>query len=101
MSTVARLAALVATALVLTAAQAAATNRPGVHLTLPAHVVQGTNGTITAAVRQASVTCTLQLRYSGGSVQPGLAPVVAVNGVASWSWTVPTSVQAGPAVAAV
>jgi hypothetical protein len=98
----ARLIALVATALVLTAAQAAATNRPGVHYTfLPQHVVQGTSATIGVAVRPASASCTLQLRYSGGSVQRGLGPVVAANGRASWSWTVPTDVQAGPAVASV
>ena len=98
----ARLTALVATALILTAAQASATNRPGVHVTfVPQHVVQGTDARITVAVRPATATCTLEVRYSGGALQSGLAPVVAANGVASWSWTVPTSTQAGPAVAAV
>jgi hypothetical protein len=96
----ARLTALAATVLVLAATPASA-NNPGIHVALlPSHVLQGTSTQIALAVRPAGVTCTFSLRYNDGSLQTGLPAVVATHGLASWSWTVPTTSQAGPARAA-
>jgi hypothetical protein len=101
MANAGRFIALVAAVLALTAAQASARSS-GVHVTfLPPHVVQGMNAGISVTVQPASVACTLRVRYSDGAFQSGLASVVAAHGLASWSWTVPTTVQAGPAQAAV
>jgi hypothetical protein len=91
----ARLTALAAIALVFAVAPASARN-PAIQVALlPSHVLQGTDAQIGIAVRPAGVTCTISLRYSDGSLQSGLPAVVAAHGVASWSWTVPTTSQAG------
>jgi len=101
MADAARLTALIATVLVLAVGSATAAGT-GVHATfLPRSALQGQSAQISVAVRPAGTACTLRIRYHDGSFQPGLARVVASDGRASWSWTVPTTVQAGPALAGV
>jgi len=66
---------------------------------LPKKVVQGENATVTVSVRPSGSRCTLSVRYVGGTTQPGLTPAVATGGQVSWTWKVPSTVQAGPAAA--
>jgi hypothetical protein len=68
---------------------------------LPKKVVQGENANVTVSVRPSGSRCTLTVRYVGGTTQPGLTPAVAANGRASWTWKVPSTVQAGAAAATV
>lgn len=96
----AALAAAVA-ALALTAATASA-RTAGIHVAfLPGHVVEGTTARIAVDVRPGSAACTLAVRYAGGALQGGLPRTTAAGGVASWTWDVPTTVQAGLAHATV
>ncbi len=67
---------------------------------VPQHVVQGTSAQVSAQVRPAHA-CSLRVRYSDGSLQPGLAAALPLNGVVSWTWPVPTTAQAGAALATV
>jgi len=101
MAAAARLTVLVATALAVTAASASA-GHSGIRLEfMPRHALEGATARITVGVSPAGATCRLSVRYQDGSLQPGLPSVPATQGRASWSWTVPTSVQAGPALASV
>jgi len=101
MAKAARLTALISTALALAVGSASARST-GIHVTLlPQHALQGETARISVAVKPAGGRCTLRIRYQDGSLQTGLARVVAAGGRASWSWTVPTTVQAGPALATV
>ncbi|HEY7206794.1 MAG TPA: hypothetical protein VH416_01025 [Gaiellaceae bacterium] len=100
MTNLGRFAALAVLVLVL--AGPAAAQSPRIHVAaVSRHVVQGTDARIVVRVRPANVSCTLRVRYRGGALQPGLARVVARHGVASWTWTVPTGIQAGAAQAKV
>jgi hypothetical protein len=101
MARTARFTVLTLTALALVTGPATA-GRAGVRVAfLPKHALEGTRARFGVAVNPAGSICTLRVRYHDGSVQPGLRRVVATHGRASWSWSVPTSVQAGAAVATV
>jgi hypothetical protein len=101
MAKAARFTALAAVAVLAAVAPASARTR-GLHVSsAPRHALQGTNARISVTVRPAGAACTLRLRYHDGSYQQGLARVVARGGLASWTWTVPTTVQAGQALATV
>lgn len=67
----------------------------------PKHVVQGEDARVTVSVRPTGTRCTLGVRYQGGAAQGGLAAATATAGRATWTWHVPTDVQAGPAKAMV
>ncbi len=98
MAAATRLTALAIAAVLATSAGAASARSAGVGFTfMPRHVLQGDTARIAVTVRPAGRTCTLTVRYHGGALQTGLAPVVAAAGRASWTWAVPTSVQAGVA----
>ena len=102
MATAARLTAIAAAALVAVSAGSASARTAGIGFTfLPRHVVQGTDAKISVSVRPAGVRCALAVRYHGGAVQGGLGTAVAAGGRASWTWHVPTDVQAGAALATV
>src|SRR5882724_11379801 len=102
MATVARLTAIAAAALVAVSAGPAAARSAGIGFSLmPKHVVQGKDAKISVSVRPAGVRCTLSVRYHGGAVQGGIGAAVAAGGHASWTWHVPTDVQAGSALATV
>ena len=102
MATAARLTAIAAAALVAVSAGPAAARSAGIGFSfLPKHAVQGTDAKISVSVRPAGVRCTLSVRYHGGAVQSGLAATTAAGGHASWTWHVPTDVQAGAATATV
>jgi hypothetical protein len=64
-------------------------------------VVQGEDGHVSVRVRPSGSTCTLNVRYQGGTKQPGIGAAVATGGRAAWTWKVPSNVQAGPATATV
>jgi hypothetical protein len=101
-ATAARLLAIAAAAVFAVSVGPASAKSSGVTFSLvPGHVVQGTPARVTVNVRPAGVTCTLGVRYHDGAAQPGLAPAAATGGHASWTWTVPTTVQAGVAKATV
>jgi hypothetical protein len=68
---------------------------------VPKKVVQGEDGHVSVRVRPSGSTCTLIVRYQGGTTQPGLGAAVATGGRVGWTWKVPTDVQAGPATATV
>jgi hypothetical protein len=101
LATVVRLTVL-ATLVVLATAAPAGARSHGVHVSFaPTHALQGKDARISVTVRPAGAKCTLKLRYHDGSLQPGLKPIVARKGRASWTWTLPTDMQAGQAVATV
>jgi hypothetical protein len=60
---------------------------------LPGRAVAGQAVTVAVARAHAGARCSLAVSY-GKTTQPGLSPAVAVNGGASWSWTIPQTVQA-------
>lgn len=83
-------------------AGSAAAQSTGVGFTvLPKKVVQGTDARVAVSVRPSGTRCTLNVRYQGGTQQPGLGAAIATGGRAAWTWHVPTDVQAGPAQATV
>jgi hypothetical protein len=63
----------------------------------PERVVQGNPATFSVIVSPAGARCSLSVRYKSGARQKGLKTVTAAGGTASWTWTVPRHVQAGPA----
>jgi hypothetical protein len=100
LATAARFIAIVAVAAVF--AVPASARSTGVGFTFVSKkVVQGENGQISIRVRPSGATCTLIVRYQGGTRQPGLGAAVATGGRAAWTWKVPADVQAGPATATV
>jgi hypothetical protein len=102
MATAARLTAIAAVAVVAVSAGPASARSMGIGFTLlPKHAVQGTDATISVRVRPAGARCTLSVRYHGGAQQSGLGAATAAGGRASWTWHVPTDVQAGAATATV
>jgi hypothetical protein len=91
----ARLTAIAAVAVFAGSASAQST---GVGFTLlPKKVVQGEDARVAVSVRPSGTRCTLNVRYQGGTQQPGLGATIATRGRAAWTWHVPTDVQAGPA----
>jgi len=102
MATAARLTAIAAAALAAMSTGAASARSTGIGFTLlPKHALQGDNVQIAVSVRPAGVRCTLIVRYQDGTPQAGITPAVAAGGRASWTWHVPTNVQAGAARATV
>lgn len=101
MAKAARLTALAALSALVAVAPAAARGGSIQFAFAPRHVLQGEEARISVTVRPTGAACTLRFRYDGGSYQPGLNRVVAQGGRAAWTWTVPTTVQAGRAVATV
>jgi hypothetical protein len=95
LATAARLTAVAAVAVF---AGSAAAQSTGVGFTLlPKKVVQGEDARVAVSVRPSGTRCTLNVRYQGGTQQPGLGATTATRGRAAWTWRVPTDVQAGPA----
>jgi hypothetical protein len=95
LATAARLTAVAAVAVF---AGSAAAQSTGVGFTLlPKKVVQGEDARVAVSVRPSGTRCTLNVRYQGGTQQPGLGATTATRGRAAWTWHVPTDVQAGPA----
>jgi hypothetical protein len=102
MASAPRLTVVAAVLLVLASAGTASARSSGIGFTfVPQHAVQGNDARIAVSVRPAAARCSLSVRYQGGTQQLGLNPVIAVSGHASWTWHVPTTVQAGPAKATV
>ena len=102
MATAARLTAIAAIAVVAMSTGSASARSAGIGFTLlPKHALQGDDVRIAVSVRPAGVRCTLSVHYHGGTPQLGIAPAVAAGGRASWTWHVPTNVQAGAAQATV
>jgi hypothetical protein len=98
MPSAARLTAIVAVILVVASAGTASARTSGIGFTfVPQHVVQGSDARIIVSVHPAGARCSLSVRYQGGTPQPGISPVIAAGGFASWAWHVPITVQAGPA----
>jgi hypothetical protein len=100
---VARAAALIAAiaTLAVLGAGTASARVDGVGFTfVPGHVVQGNTANVTVK-RPSGTRCTLAVHYLGGTVQQGLKPASTAGGHAAWTWTVPETVQAGPAKATV
>jgi hypothetical protein len=64
-------------------------------------VVQGNPVTIEASVSPAGASCSLAVRYKGGSKQKGLRTVAAAGGHASWTWTVSKRTPTGRATVTV
>jgi hypothetical protein len=102
MATVARLIAIAAASVLAVSATSASAQTAAIGVTfMPGHVVQGDPARVSVSVRPSGARCGLSVRYQGGAAQPGLAPVAAVGGSASWTWNVPKDVQAGPARATI
>ena len=68
---------------------------------LPGHALQGTDAKITVSVKPSGTRCTLAIRYHGATQSSPLGTVIVLAGHGSWTWHVPTDVQAGPALATV
>ena len=101
-ATAARLVAIAAAAVFAVSVGPASAKSAGISFSLfPAHVVQGNPASVAVTVRPSGVSCTLAFRYHDGSAQSGLARTTAAGGHASWTWTVPITVQAGVAKATV
>ncbi|HZR96570.1 MAG TPA: hypothetical protein VFA56_12805 [Gaiellaceae bacterium] len=101
LATAARFIAFVAVAAAVAVAPASARSSGIAIAFMPKKVVQGEDARVTVSVRPSGSRCTLGVRYQGGTPQPGLPAVVAATGVATWTWQVPSDVQAGPAAATV
>ena len=94
--------AVVAAAAVPASAQAGSTRSSGISLSfISKKVVQGEAGRVSVRVRPTGSMCTLAVVYQGGTSQPGIGATPATGGRATWTWTVPADVQAGPATATV
>jgi hypothetical protein len=63
---------------------------------LPTRVVAGQAVSVTVTRARAGALCSLGVNY-GSAGQSGLVPKAAVDGFASWSWTIPTTVEANVA----
>ena len=102
MATALRLTALTAAAFLAGSAAQASARTAGIGFTfMPRHALQGEDARIAVSVRPAGTRCTLSVSYQGGTRQSGLTPAVAAGGRASWTWRIPTDVQAGVARATV
>ncbi|MDX6485258.1 MAG: hypothetical protein QOF43_411 [Gaiellaceae bacterium] len=102
MATALRLTAIAAVAFIAGSSGQASAHPTGIGFSfLPRHTVQGEDARVAVTVRPAGARCFLSIRYQGGTPQTGLAAAVATGGRASWTWRVPTDVQAGVAQATV
>lgn len=102
MASAARLTAIAAAVLVVVSTGTASARSNGIGFTfVPQHAVQGNDTRIAVSVHPAGVRCSMNVRYQDGTQQSGLSPTIATGGHASWTWHVPTTVQAGPAKATV
>jgi hypothetical protein len=63
---------------------------------LPSRAVAGESVTVSVAGARPGASCSLQVSY-GGSTQTGLGTKRIVGGRATWSWTIPDTVQANVA----
>ena len=64
---------------------------------VPARAYQGLPASVSVLVKPRSARCSIVVRYSNGTTQPGLNAVVAATGGAQWTWTMSPSAPAGPA----
>jgi hypothetical protein len=64
---------------------------------LPTRAVAGHAVSITVTRARAGALCSLGVSYGRDVGQSGLSPKAAVDGFASWSWTIPSTVQANVA----
>jgi hypothetical protein len=102
MGSAARLTAIAVAVLAVVSTGTASARNSGIGFTFaPQHVVQGNDARISVSVHPSGVRCTLSVRYQNGAYQTGINPLIALGGHASWTWNVPTTVQAGPAKATV
>ena len=68
---------------------------------LPQRAYQGQSAAVSVLVKPADARCTLAVRFADGSRQPGLAPVRAAQGRASWTLSLAQSTVPGAARATV
>jgi len=61
---------------------------------LPGRAVAGESVTVAVAHARAGATCSLDVGYGKKSTQGGLTSRPAVNGTATWTWTIPATVEA-------
>src|SRR5262249_24326851 len=61
---------------------------------LPGRAVAGESVTVAVAHARADATCSLDVGYGKKSPQGGLTSRPAVNGTATWTWTIPATVEA-------
>lgn len=95
-------ARLTVVAAAATLAGTASAHSSGIGFTyIPRHVVQGDDARVSVLVRPTGTRCTLAVRYQGGTPQRGLPAATATHGRVTWTWSVPSTVQAGPAQATV
>jgi hypothetical protein len=64
---------------------------------LPGRAVAGQLVSVTVSHARPGALCSLAVKYAKDPTQTGLSPKLAVNGLASWSWTIPESIQANVA----
>jgi hypothetical protein len=64
---------------------------------LPGRAIAGQAVSVTVARARAGALCSLAVSYAKDSGQSGLQPKTAVGGLASWSFTIPNSIQANVA----
>jgi hypothetical protein len=100
-TTAARLTLLAAALLAGSAGSVSARNSSIGFSFVSSHVVQGDAARVAVNVHPGGGSCALSVRYHDGTAQRGLAPARAAGGHAAWTWTVPTTVQAGTARATV
>ena len=64
---------------------------------LPGRAIAGQAVSVTVARARAGALCSLAVSYAKAAGQSGLQPKTAVDGLASWAWTIPDSIQANVA----
>jgi hypothetical protein len=64
---------------------------------VPTRAYQGLPAAVSVLVKPSRVRCSIVVRYSNGTTQAGLNPVVSVKGEAQWTWTMAQFAPAGPA----
>jgi hypothetical protein len=64
---------------------------------LPGRAIAGQAVSVTISRARAGALCSLAVNYAKAAGQSGLQPKTAVDGLASWAWTIPDSIQANVA----
>ena len=64
---------------------------------LPGRAIAGQAVSVTVSRARAGALCSLAVSYAKAAGQSGLQPKTAVDGLASWAWTIPDSIQANVA----
>lgn len=64
---------------------------------LPGRAIAGQAVSVTVSRARAGALCSLAVNYAKDAGQSGLQPKTAVGGLASWSFTIPSSIQANVA----